>query len=69
MYMSIAVRAEENPEIAWRRLVRELVSNGVFEELTKRQFYKSKGSLLRDKRRAVKKQKRKRSQAKRKAKK
>ena len=67
--MSIAVRAEENPEIAWRRLVRELVSNGVFEELTKRQFYKSKGSLLRDKRRAVKKQKRKRSQAKRKAKK
>ncbi|MEI7603449.1 MAG: 30S ribosomal protein S21 [bacterium] len=67
--MSIAVRADENPEVAWRRLVRELVSNGVFEELTKRQFYRSKGSLMRDKRRAVKKQKRKRSHAKRKAKK
>ena len=67
--MSIAVRPDENAELAWRRLVRELVSNGVFEELTKRQFYKSKGSTNRDKRRAVKKQKRKRSQAKRKAKK
>ena len=67
--MSIAVRSDENPEIAWRRLVRELVSNGVFEELTKRQFYRSKGSVLRDKRRAIEKQKRKRSQAKRKAKK
>ena len=69
MFMSIAVRPDENAELAWRRLVRELVSNGVFEELTKRQFYKSKGSTNRDKRRAVKKQKRKRSQAKRKAKK
>ena len=67
--MSIAVRPDENPEFAWRRLVRELVSNGVFEELTKRQFYRSKGSLMRDKRRALEKQKRKRSRAKRKAKK
>lgn len=67
--MSIAVRADENPEIAWRRLVRELVGNGVFEELQKRQFYRSKGSIKRDQRRAVAKQKRKRSQAKRKAKK
>jgi len=67
--MSIAVRSDENPEIAWRRLVRELVSNGVFEELTKRQFYRSKGSEKRDQRRAFQKQKRKRSRAKRKAKK
>lgn len=67
--MSIAVRADENPEIAWRRLVRELVSNGVFEELTKRQYYRTKGSILSDKRRALRKQKRKRSSAKRKAKK
>lgn len=67
--MSIAVRADESSDIAWRRLVRELVSNGVFEELTKRQFYRSKGSLLRDKRRALKKQKKKRSRAKRRSKK
>lgn len=67
--MAIAVREQENPELAWRRLVRELVSNGVFEELTKRQYYKSKGSDMRDKRRALKKQKHKRSRAKRKAKK
>jgi ribosomal protein S21 len=67
--MSIAVRTDENPEMPWRRLVRELVSNGVFLEMSKRQYYKSKGSIQRDIRRAFKKQKRKRSRAKRKAKK
>jgi ribosomal protein S21 len=66
--MAVLVRADEPIDSAWRRFVRELVSNEVFEEMNTRSFHVSKSRLAADKRREYQKQKRKRSQANRKAK-
>lgn len=66
--MAVLVRADEPIDSAWRRFVRELVGNGIFDEMNARAFHVNKSRLLADKRREYKKQKRKRSQANRKAK-
>lgn len=66
--MAILVRSDENIDNAWRRFVRELLSNGLFDEMNARAFYVSKSRIKADKRREYEKQKRKRSQANRKAK-
>lgn len=53
--MSVVVRDGEPFEVAWNRLMRELISNGVLDEWKKRMFYTSKSEEKRAKRRAYKK--------------
>lgn len=63
--MVVLVRPGESLDLAWRRLVRELVSNGVFVEYKKREYYIPPSVIKAEKVRYFKKIKKRRGQAKR----
>lgn len=64
--MAVYLTAGESIDAAYRRLIREMISNGVFLELENQRFHIPKGEKIRDKRRAWYKTKRKRASARRK---
>lgn len=63
--MVVIVREGENLDLAWRRLVREMVSNGVFVEYKKREYYIPPSVLKAEKVRRIKRMKKRRGALKR----
>ncbi len=66
--MAVVVRENEAFESAWRRFTRELISNGVLEELKERAYYKKPSVERTALRREFKKRKTKHHRAMRKIK-
>lgn len=63
--MVVIVREGESLDLAWRRFVREMVSNGVFVEYKKREYYVPPSVVKAERVRYYSKIKRRRGQAKR----
>lgn len=66
--MSVVVRDNENIESAWRRFMRELINNGVLDEMRERTYFRKPSEIKGEIRRQYKKRKRKHSRAVRKSK-
>lgn len=61
----VVVSPNEPIEVAFKRLYREMLYNGVIAEIEKNRFYVGKGQILREKRRKIYKTKRRRAKARR----
>lgn len=62
----VIVAPGESIESAYKKLYKEMLSNGVLEEIEKNRYFQSKGSILRDKRRKILKTKKRRAKMRRK---
>lgn len=61
----VIVSPNEPIEVAFKRLYREMLYNGVIAEIEKNRFYVGKGQILREKRRKIYKTKKRRARLRR----
>ena len=66
--MSVVVKENESIDAAWRRFMRELISNGVLDEMKERAYFRKPSEVKAEVRRQLKKRKRRHSRAVRKSK-
>jgi small subunit ribosomal protein S21 len=66
--MSVVVKENESIDAAWRRFMRELISNGVLDEMKERAYFRKPSEIKAEVRRQFKKRKRRHSRAVRKSK-